>query len=72
MKKRAILRTVSLGILVITAVFVIFALSCLRCGRTVHIGNFRFGVEQLQALCPLDGAAVRRVVLGERAVRGHG
>nr|WP_326127367.1 hypothetical protein [uncultured Oscillibacter sp.] len=46
MKKKTILRIISLAMLVIAAVFVIFALNCPQCGRTVSIGNFRFGAEQ--------------------------
>lgn len=46
MKKKTILRIISLAMLVIAAVFVIFALNCPQCGRTVYIGTFRFGAEQ--------------------------
>lgn len=75
LKKRTILRIISLVMLVIAVIFVILVLNCPQCGRTVHIGTFRFGAEvdrRLQALCPGDGGAVRRVVLGKGAVRGHG
>ena len=43
LKKRTILRIISL---VIAVIFVILALNCPQCGRTVHIGTFRFGAEQ--------------------------
>lgn len=46
MKTRKALRRISLGMLAITVVFMIFALSCPQCGRTVYIGNLRFGAEQ--------------------------
>ena len=46
MKTRKTLRRISLGMLVIAVIFVACALSCPQCGRTVYIGNFRFGGEQ--------------------------
>lgn len=46
LKKRTILRIISLVMLVIAVIFVIVALSCPQCGSTVYIGNFRFGAEQ--------------------------
>ena len=73
MKKKTILRIISVGMLVIAAVFVIFALNCPQNGLHRKFPVRRGTVDHLlQALCPGDGVAVRRVVLGKGAVRKHG
>ncbi len=46
MRKRKILRLISLGMFLIAVIFVFCALSNPALGRTVYIGSFRFGAEE--------------------------
>ena len=46
MGKRKILRLISLVMFLIAVVFVFCALSNPTLGRTIYIGNFRFGAEE--------------------------
>lgn len=46
MKKRRILRYLSLGMFLVAVVFVLCALSAPNLGRTIYIGNFKFGAHQ--------------------------
>lgn len=46
MKTRKILRVTSLIMLLVAVVFVFCALACPTLGRTICIGDFRFGAEQ--------------------------
>ncbi len=45
MKKKIILRLISMIMLIIAIVFVAVALSNPQFGRVIHIGNFTFGAE---------------------------
>ena len=46
MNTRKTLRIISLLMLLIAVVFVFCALACPTLGKTIYIGNFRFGAEQ--------------------------
>ena len=46
MKTRKILRVTSLIMLLVAVVFVFCALACPTLGRTIYIGDFKFGAEQ--------------------------
>ena len=46
MSTRKRLRSISLAMLVVAVVFVFCALSCPPLGRTIYIGDFKFGAEQ--------------------------
>ena len=46
MSTRKRLRSISLAMLVVAVVFVFCALSCPTLGRTIYIGDFKFGAEQ--------------------------
>ena len=46
MKKKTILRLISLIMLIIAAIFVTCALCCPTLGTTIYIGSFAFGAEQ--------------------------
>ena len=45
MKKRTVLRLISLGMFVIAVIFVVCALSAPTLGRTFYIGNIAIGAE---------------------------
>jgi len=46
MKTRKLLRLISLLMLIVAIIFVFCALACPTLGRTIYIGNFKFGAEQ--------------------------
>ena len=46
MRNKTKLRLISLAMLVVAVVFVFCALACPTLGRTIYIGNFKFGAEQ--------------------------
>ena len=46
MKKKTILRLISLAMLIIAVIFVACALCCPTLGTTIYIGSFAFGAEQ--------------------------
>lgn len=46
MKTRTKLRLISLAMFVVAVVFVFCALACPTLGRTIYIGDFKFGAEQ--------------------------
>ena len=46
MKTKIKLRLISLVMLIVAVVFVFCALACPTLGRTIYIGNFKFGAEQ--------------------------
>ena len=46
MKTRTKLRLISLTMFVVAVIFVFCALSCPTLGRTIYIGDFKFGAEQ--------------------------
>ncbi len=46
MKKKTILRMISLLMLIIAIIFVACALCCPTLGTTIYIGSFAFGAEQ--------------------------
>ena len=46
MKTKTKLRLISLAMFVVAVVFVFCALACPTLGRTIYIGDFKFGVEQ--------------------------
>ena len=46
MKAKTKLRLISLAMFVVAVVFVFCALACPTLGRTIYIGDFKFGAEQ--------------------------
>ena len=46
MKTKTKLRLISLAMFVVAVVFVFCALACPTLGRTIYIGDFKFGAEQ--------------------------
>ena len=46
MKTRTKLRLISLTMFVVAVIFVFCALTCPTLGRTIYIGDFKFGAEQ--------------------------
>ena len=46
MKTRTKLRLISLAMFVVAVIFVFCALACPTLGRTIYIGDFKFGAEQ--------------------------
>ena len=46
MKTRTKLRLISLTMFVVAVIFVFCALACPTLGRTIYIGDFKFGAEQ--------------------------
>ena len=46
MKTRTKLRLISLTMFVVAGIFVFCALACPTLGRTIYIGDFKFGAEQ--------------------------
>ena len=46
MKTRTKLRLISLTMFVVAVIFVFCALACPTLGRTIYIGDFKFGTEQ--------------------------
>ena len=46
MKTRTKLRLISLTMFVVDVIFVFCALACPTLGRTIYIGDFKFGAEQ--------------------------
>ena len=46
MKTKTKLRLISLALFVVAVVFVFCALACPTLGRTIYIGDFKFGAEQ--------------------------
>ena len=46
MKTRTKLRLLSLAMFVVAVIFVFCALACPTLGRTIYIGDFKFGAEQ--------------------------
>lgn len=46
MKTRTKLRLISLTMFVVAVIFVFCALACPSLGRTIYIGDFKFGAEQ--------------------------
>ena len=46
MKTRTTLRLISLAMFVVAVIFVFCALACPTLGRTIYIGDFKFGAEQ--------------------------
>ena len=46
MKKRTVLRLVSLAMFAAAVVFVIYCMCCPTLGQAIQIGPFRFGAEQ--------------------------
>ena len=46
MKTRTNLRLISLTMFVVAVIFVFCALACPTLGRTIYIGDFKFGAEQ--------------------------
>lgn len=48
MKKRTVLRLISLGMFVIAVIFIVCALSAPTLGRTFYIGNIAIGAEVWQ------------------------
>lgn len=46
MRNKTKLRLISLAMFVVAVVFVFCALACPTLGRTIYIGDFKFGAEQ--------------------------
>ena len=46
MKTRSKLRLISLTMFVVAVIFVFCALACPTLGRTIYIGDFKFGADQ--------------------------
>lgn len=46
MKTRKLLRIISITMLIVAIIFVFCALACPTLGRTIYIGNLKFGAEQ--------------------------
>ena len=46
MKTRTKLRLISLAMFVVAVIFVFCALACPTLGRTIYIGDFKFGAEK--------------------------
>ena len=46
MKTRTKLRLISLTMFVVAVIFVFCALACPTLGRTIYIGDYKFGTEQ--------------------------
>ena len=46
MKTRTKLRLISLTMFVVAVIFVFCALACPTLGRTIYIGDFKFGADQ--------------------------
>lgn len=58
MNKRAVLRLISLAMLIIAVIFVFCALSSPTLGSTVYIGKFQFGAEQWRVCYKAYGLVV--------------
>ena len=46
MRNKTKLRLISLAMFVVAVIFVFCALACPTLGRTIYIGDFKFGAEQ--------------------------
>lgn len=46
MKKKKVLRLISLAMFIIAVIFVFCAISAPNLGQTIYIGSFKFGAEQ--------------------------
>ena len=46
MRNKTKLRLISLAMFVVAVVFIFCALACPTLGRTIYIGDFKFGAEQ--------------------------
>ena len=57
MKKRTVLRLISLAMLAIAVVFAICCMSCPTLGQAIRIGPFRFGAEQWRVCYAVYAAA---------------
>ena len=63
MKTRTKLRLISLTMFVVAVIFVFCALACPTLGRTIYIGDFKFGAEQWR-FCYKVYAVVMVAVVG--------
>ena len=64
MRKRTVLRLISLAMLVVVVIFVFCALACPTLGRTIYIGGFAFGAEQWRVCYAVYAAVMALLFLG--------
>ena len=69
MKKRTVLRLISLGMFVIAVIFIVCALSAPTLGRTFYIGNIAIGAEVWQVFYGVYVIAMVGLFVGSFFVR---